>query len=303
MRKRVSRPKADEGKINSRNEFELCYLRHQYFRRVKYNPTEKEMKPFTHISGYLSKNTYNIYKNLFISVGLEFDDVKNIALVHLVSFLGLFAMQKMPEKLKDFSEKFYSIQGRNPNKMDILDKDQANFTLFMKQRMGDLVRVCRQKARNIKGTPVEEFYYYCGPTKPPKVLRELLKNYEKLGFKKLDSAIYKSIKKRVGSIFGMSFVFDGNYYVAVPLDNKPLSLEDFDGADINPRDSIHNMTPEEIYFTLEDEDEWENKKQIFFHKSTTKKVNTLKNFINVNKNKPEYCEEIRAARKLLRELV
>lgn len=303
MPKRVVRPKADEGKINSRNEFELCYLRHQYFRKVKYNPTVEDMKPFMHIASYLSRNTYNTYKNLFIMVGLEFEDVKNIASVHLVSFLGLFTMEKMPEKLKEFTIKFNDIQNKKPQKADLLDKNQANFTLFLKQRMGDLVRVCRQKARNIKGSPAEEYYYYHGPNKPPKILRDLIKNHEKYGFRKLDSAIYKSIKKKAGSVFGMSFVFNNEYYIAVPLDNKSLSLEDFDGADMNPYDSLHNMTPEAVYFTLEDDRVWEKKQKEFDSRSTTKKIHTIRNFINTNKNKPGYSEEIKAARKLLRELI
>ena len=39
-------------------------------------------------------------------VGLELDDVINIANVHLVSFLGLFSLESMPEKYKEFVKKF-----------------------------------------------------------------------------------------------------------------------------------------------------------------------------------------------------
>lgn len=300
--RRVSRPKADKRKIHCKNEFELCYLRHQYFRRVKYNPTEKEMKPFMQIASHLAKNTFFTYRNLFHLVGFESEDVINIANVHLVSFLGLFSLESMPEKYKEFVKAFNEVQDRDPEERDFLNKNQAIFTLFLKQRMEDVVRVCRQKARNIKGLPTEECYYYYGPKKPPKLLRDLIKNYEKLGFRKLDTAIYKSIKKKVSSFTGSTFAFGDNYYIAVPLDKKSLSINDFDGADMSPYDNIHNMNPEEIYFASEDKDTWEQKQQEFDNKSMNTKVNIVRNFIKTNRNKVEFREEIRVAKRLLREL-
>lgn len=298
---RVRRPKANKKKIHSRNEFELCYLRHQYFRRVKYNPSMEEMKPFMGIATHLAKNTFFTYKNLFHTVGFEADDVVNIAQVHLVSFLGLFSLEKMPEKYNDFVKVFNNLQEKNPQENDVLNKNKANFTMFLKQRMEDVVRVCRQKARNIKGFPVEEFYHFYGPNKPPKIRRELLKNYEKLGFRKLDTAVFKSIKKKSGHFY-LNFTFNGNYYISVPLERKSVNQDDFIGAGMDPRDSIHNMAPDEIYFNAEEISDWETKKNDFLVKPKDIKTNIIKNFIKTNKNKEEYKDEIKAARRLLKEL-
>lgn len=300
--RRVSRPKADKKKIHCKNEFELCYLRHQYFRRVKYNPSEKQMQPFMQIAAHLAKNTFFTYRNLFHMVGFESEDVINIANVHLVSFLGLFALESMPEKYNEFVKTFNEVQDRNPEEKDLLNKNQAIFTLFLKQRMEDVVRVCRQKARNIKGLPTEECYYYYGPKKPPKLLRNLIKNHEKLGFRKLDTAVYKSIKKKVGSVTGSTFIFGDNYYIAVPLDKKSLSLDDLNGADMNPYDSIHNMNPEEIFFSSEERYGWERKQEEFDNKPSFAKANIVRNFIKANRNRMEFREEVRTARKLLKEL-
>lgn len=302
MPRRVHRPKASEDRIQSKNEFELCYLRHQYFRRVKYNPTESDMKPFAHIARYWSRKTFFIYSKLFYLVGLECEDIINIANVHMVSFIGLFSLENRPEKFEEFSKTFERIHGIKPIHKDILEKNQAIFTLFLKQRMSDVVRVCRQKARNIKGIPFEECYFYCGVKEPPKNRRDLIKNYEKLGFKKLDVAIYKSVKKKAGSIFGSTFKFANHYYVSVPIKQKKLSLSDFTGAGLDPYDSLHNMTPEEMYSLSEDKRLWEKRENEFNEKPNEAKTSIIKNFIINNSKKTELKDEVRTARKLLKEL-
>ena len=260
------------------------------------------MAPYSHIANLLASKTFFTYRPLLILVGLEKEDVVNIANVHLVSFLGLFSLEKMPEKYKDFVHIFQEVQEKKPNKKDILDKNQANFTMFLKQRMEDLIRVCRQKARNIKGLPTEGFYYYYGPKKPPKNLNDLIKNYEKLGFRKLDSAVFKTIKRKNGVSDNSVFTVNDNYYIPVPIEKKSLTIDDFNGADMSPYDSLHNMNPEEAYFSLESDKTWERKQQEFNSKSLNTKANIIKNFIQKNKSDINFKEEIRAARKLLRDL-
>jgi hypothetical protein len=299
---RVSRPIAGQKKINHKDSFELCYLRHKYIRRSRYNPTPEEMKPFEHIAYHLSMNTYKRYGNLFSSVGFEFEDVFNIAKVHAVSFLGLFAMQRMPDKYADFVKLFESIQDRKPMKRDILDKNQANFTLFLKQRMEDVVRVCRQKVRNIKGLPSDEYYYYYGPNPPPKSLRLLVKNHEKYGFRKLDVSVFKTIKRKAGLIHSMYFDFAGSYYIAIPIGKPFLTLKDLAGANLDPRDNIHNMNPEERLLRVEEGREWDSLQEEFFSKPNDVKINIFKNFIRANRTKRRYAEEVKTARRLLRTL-
>lgn len=299
----IERPPAENRKINSKNEFELCYMRHQYLRRVTYNPTQAEMAPYEKIITHLAKNTYYMYKNLFMLVGFEVEDVINIARIHLVSFLGLYKLDKVPNKLIDFLEVHWKKHIREANEEDIENKDRANMTMFMKQRMEDVVRVCRQKARNIKGMPVEEFYVYYGPKRPPKESWVLLEDHEKYGFRKLDMGSFKTIKRRQKiKSNDEPFKFAGNWYIAVTLEKRNLTLLDLSGAGYDPYDSIHNKNPEEIFFDKFNEEEFETKKANFEAQSDKRKENIVRNFIRKNKGNPKLREEIDLAKKFIKDL-
>lgn len=300
----VHRPPADKNKIHFKNEFELCYLRHRYIRRVNRNPSNVEMAPYKQIVQHLARNTFYTYRNIFGLVGLDIDDIINIGNVHLVSFLGLYSIEAMPEKFEKFTQIF---RDRNnlmyPDSEDILDKNKANFTLFLKQRMEDVVRVCRQKAKNIKGFPAEEFYVFCGNQKPPKVLRDLVDNYEKLGFRKIDVAVFKSIRKKAKMQQYTIFKLGDTWYIAVPVEQKALSLVDFTGADLDPYDNIHNMNPERVYFAQEEDKYWESKKEEFLSLDENKKIRMIKKFIRTHRGKKEFKEEVRLAKRLLKEIM
>ncbi|MCX9024587.1 MAG: hypothetical protein OIN85_00660 [Candidatus Methanoperedens sp.] len=302
MSQGITRPKADTKKIHSRNEFELCYLRHQYFRKTNHNPTKEEMEPYKFIARHMAGNTFYMYKSLFFLVGLDLDDLISIAQIHLVSFLGLFSLDKLPHKYEEFVAIYHKNNGYDPNEHAVLNKNKANCTLFMKQRMEDVVRVCRQKARNIKGTATEEFFFYYGTKRPPSILRDLLENHEKIGYKKLDTAVYKSIKKKAHAEDGPVFKFNDHYYVAVPVEHKQIRLSDLSSMGMDPYDNMHNMSPEEVYFSMEDEVKWDEKREEFDRKSKRSKSMIFKRFIEANKNDPKLKEEVQTARKLLKSM-
>jgi hypothetical protein len=295
----VNRPPASDTKIRSSSDFELCYLRHQYFRRVKYNPTQAEMQPYMKIVEHFTKNTFFIYQNLFRAVGMYHDDVMNIGRVHLVSFLGLYSLDSAERKKKKFVVNSLIDKDREPTLEEFDQKNKANFTCFFKQRMEDLVRVCRQKGRNIKGQPSEEYQVFVGKDKPPKLIQKLLKDYHDFGYKKVDFAVFKSIRKKASvNVDATVFEFDGNWYVAIALEQKNLELEDIVGSGNDPYENVHNMQPDELY----KEKEYDEFEAIFDKKSNHKKALVLRKFVAKNRNNRHYEEEVATARKLLRSL-
>jgi hypothetical protein len=295
----VERPAPSDKKIKTSDDFELCFLRHQYFRRAKYNPTEAEMQPYMAIIQNLTKNTFFTYYNLFRCVGMDHDDILNIGRVHLTSFLGLYSLEKMDTKKQEFSERFERYEFRQAVQDDFDQKNKANFTLFFKQRMEELVRICRQKARNIKGVPSEEFQIFCGESKPPRYPRSLLKRHTELGYKKVDFSVFRAIRKRSGvGSDATIFQFDNLWYIAVALEQKNLELEDIIGSGSNPYDNVHNMRPDQLF----EEKQSEGLCAGFHKKSSYRKRVTLRNFIAKNQNNRQYREEIATAKRLLKGL-
>lgn len=300
---KIERPIAENRKINSRDDFEWCYMRHQYLRRVTYNPSEADMAPYTKIISRQARKTYNTYEGLFRLVGFDVEDLVSIARIHLVSFLGLYKLDKTPNKYIEFATTYWNKNIKEPNEQDVENKDRANLTMFMKQRMEDVVRVCRQKARNIKGLPMEDFYVFYGPKRPPKNPRMLLEDHEKYQFRKLDLASFKSIKKKLNIKNNEKpFKFAGYWYIAIPLEKRNLSSLDLSGAGLDPRDNIHNKNPEELLFGRLKEEEFEDNKAKFKSQTNERKGNIVRYFIRKNKNNPIFKEEVELAKKFIKDL-
>jgi len=276
-------------------EWELCYLRHQYLRRVKKQPTREEMEPYHKIVENFTTNTYYVYKNLFLMVGLDLEDVLNVGQTHLISFLGLYALECNPKKLADFRKS----PKRNTS---VLDKNKANFTCFIKQRLNDLVRVCKQKAKNIKGVVAEEFVVFRGTKRPPKDIEDLLENHDRYGYSPLTTTAFKTIKKRMhNKQEGPIYLDNKVWYVCVPIRKKNLNFTDFTCNNYNPYDNLHNMTPEEVFEKAEGSD-WDGKWLKFNAISNDERIDILKNFITKNQGNPTYKEELKTAKRFLESL-
>lgn len=287
-------------KIHSKNEFELCYMRHQYLRRVTVMPTEAEMMPYYSIVKNFTKRTFFTYNNLFQLVGLDQDDVLNVGKIHLVSFLGLYAIEKAPEKYDKFVDVFMRKLGTVPGESDILCKNRANFTMFLKQRMEDLVRVCRQKARNIKGMQTDEYLVFYGSSAVPDDLTDITTTYGDLGFKKLDISLFKSVKKKMRDQDGPIFKLNDVNYIVVPVDHRNLELVDLQGAGLDPYDALHNLNPEQVYLMVEGEAQYEIKRKSFFAEPKEDRIKKLEHFISLHEKNPRYTEEVETARKMLK---
>jgi hypothetical protein len=302
MSKIVYRPKSAKGRIHSKDEFELCYLRHKYFRKTLYNPTTKDMAPYDKIVENLSRNTFFTYKSLFSYIGFGLEDVENIGRIHLVSFLGLFSLESDPGKYADFITTYKKASHSGPDLIDLLNKNRANFTLFLKQRMEDLVRVCRQKARNIKGTQTEQAHFFCGKNTPPQDVKKLLDNYDQYGYRKIDLSSFRTARKKAKKLTKTKFQFNDKWYIAVPIEYKRLELIDFSGSGLDPYDNIHNMTPEQILFHKQEESFWEQKKQDFRNKPKVDRVKMVSQFVKNNATNPDFQEEIKIAERYLKRL-
>lgn len=294
-------PKKDK-RINSKDFFESCYLRHQYVKRVKVKPTIEEMAPYNRIVHQFASSTYTVYKSLFMWVGLDLEDVESAAQVQLVSYLGLFALEKNPKKLKDFKRLFRKNNSKICKPNDILDKNKANFTCFLKQRMQDLVRVCRQKARNVTGLIAEDFAVFKGDKCPPMDIEDLLENYSKYGFRPLAVGAFKALKKKIkDKQEGPVYLVNDIWYVCVPIKKRNLALTDLVSHGSNPADLLHNMNPEDFVAHAQNENVIQDRSEHFKTLSDKEKKKIVKKFLIENRENSFFEEEVAIARKYLGE--
>lgn len=293
----------DFGRVSHKNAFESCYMRHQYLMRVRHNPTREEMSPYQKIVENFARNTFYTYKNLFLLVGLDHEDVLSNAQIQLVSFLGLYALERNQKRLADFKRSFRSHNSIICKKTDVLNKNRANFTCFLKQRMEDMVRVCRQKAKNIRGIPVEEYLVFVGKTQPPNDLEELLDNHYDYGYRPLGLSTFKTIKKRgFPNQDGPVYLHDEKWYVCVSVRKKQLFLSDFSCNNQNPYDNLHNMTPEDYCEKAESENSFERNYLKFKTSSDKEKARLIQLFMDEKSDDTNYEEEIEIAKKYLEKL-
>jgi hypothetical protein len=297
--KDLLRPQGDGRKIHSKDEFELCYLRHKYLRRANRNPSQEEMAPYQKTIRMCAHRTFSTYQSLFIAVGFDVDDLISVGRVQLVSFLCLFSVESNQGVEDRFFSAFVRKNAKIPKSKDVLDRNQANFTHFIKQRFEDVVRVCRQKARNIKGCGVDEYEFFYGVKKPSKNIRDLLIDYASLGFKKTDLPTYRAARKKAGEK-GSVFKHNRLWWVCIPVETKPLAAEDLFGADLNPYDSFHNMTPEQIVLERENIVQYEEKVEKFQQMLPEERATILRDFISMNKANGSMTKEIETANKTLR---
>jgi hypothetical protein len=74
------------------------------------------------------------------------------------------------------------------------------------------------------------------------------------------------------------------------------------GAGLDPRESSHNMTPEEILFKREAEIRFDIRLKKYKNSSKADKAQTIMSFVETHEDNPDYHEEITTARKLLRNM-
>jgi hypothetical protein len=257
------------------------------------------MAPYIKIVKKRTYLTYAVNNGLFGMVGFEREDIANIGMIHLVSFLGLFSMEMMPDKYRDFVEKFMLTKQDPPDDTDVLSKNQANFTIFLKQRFEEVVRICRQKVRNIRGIPFEEFQPFYGNKRPPMDVETLIEDHESYGFRKMDIAVFKTLRKKAGAHGQNSFRYGKVWYILVPLKYRNLFEHDLSGAGLDPHDNIHNMNPEELLSKFEDSEKWDRKRKSFKSKSKGDRAKIYEDFIEKNKDSQMFAEEVKIAKRAL----
>lgn len=233
-------------RINHREEFELAYLRWRYFLRAE-NPDVSLIEKYRKAAYKAANESYRENQNIYKASGMEPEDVRNIALVHLVSYLGIFSLQHNKTPKTKFIASFQELAGREPTDAETAREDLTNMLCFIAQRMNDLIRICKQKNRSITGElSATALFRLVGKETECSDLK-LYFSPNAFGYKKVGPAEYREVKKALNKAIPYGrFELDGKVYRFVREILGPVWLSDHEGADdlniFNPQDNT--MTQE-----------------------------------------------------------
>ena len=239
----TSREDIDLSKrINHKEEFELSYLRWRYFLRAG-NPAAGVLEKYKKAAYKTAKESYRDHENVYRASGMEPEDVCNISLVHLVSYLGIYSLQYVEEVNRKYVESFEQSVGREPTEAEVAKEDLSNMICFIAQRMNDLIRICKQKNRSITGElSATGLFRLVGKEKEGPDLNIYFAPAS-YGYKKVGTEEYKSVKKLMHNDMKPGrFVLDGVVYRFVAEMLSPIWFSDYPDVDsvdlLNPQDGV-----------------------------------------------------------------
>jgi hypothetical protein len=285
--------------INYKDSFELVLFRWRYLLKSP-NPKPADFQKHFPIMNIVSKKMWYKFKYAFTTVGYDYDDVRNLANIYLVGYLGVFSLKKK-ENLAKFVKSFKKKNKRAPNKEEIEKKDANNFVSFLTQRLEEAGKICSQKNRNIRGTDgVYEAFIGDFPIEIPDEV--LVSNPGLYGYKKLKKKDLETHAKIAGvEPKGKFRTAENKIIVVVEIGPRPLSVDDM--SDFYSTENAFTMNPVSFMEALEEEHldlDYQNK---FKSMDVKEKVKTLFSFIAANKNNPKFAEEVRTAKKWVKEIV
>ena len=188
-------PNAKKKRINTKDNFELRYLRWDYFVKTS-NPKDEKIfdKNKATIDNY-SRKFMNKHEELISLNSLDIDDLKNIIRCYIVSFDGLWSFTAKPDKLEEFKQKCLKECGYLPTQEMIDKKNNSNMMSFIDQKLQDMMNVFRIKNRNQVGFYSNDFYKIRCDADPAKMnLSSYDENPIKCGWIKITPKEYLALK-------------------------------------------------------------------------------------------------------------
>lgn len=284
--------------INYKDNFELVLMRWRYLLKSP-NPSPEAFLEFSKPLKSVSRKMWYAFKYAFSIAGYDEDDVRALADIYLVGYLGVFSL-KNKDNLKKFKATFKKKNGKLPNAEEISKKDQNNFVSFLTQRLEEAGKICSQKNRNIRGTDgfkeayIGEFVV--------DVSDELLSvQPERYGYRKLKKKELEQLAAQMASKpKGQFKTADAKIVRVVEIGPKTLRAEDL--TELYSPENAYTMNPMAFMEAVEQEHEDLNLRKRFESMAQDTKLETLKNFIAVHKDNPRYSEEVKAAKTLVKEI-
>jgi hypothetical protein len=221
--------------------------------------------------------------------------------VYLIGYLGIFSL-KNKDNLKKFAAAYKKRNRtrKNPTAEEIDKKDKNNFVSFLTQRLEEAGKICSQKNRNIRGTD-GVYEAFIGDARADVTDEALTVRPEAYGYRKLKKKELETLAASSNVEPKGQFVTPDNKIVrVVEIGPKPLRAEDI--SDVYSPDNAFSMNPLTFMEAVEEEANDTMLKRRFDSMLLPEKTSKLERFIDRYADNPRYHEEVRLAKRMVREI-
>lgn len=276
----------DRPKISVKDDFELVLFRWRYLNKTV-NPTEEEISKYNSVIKAASGKIYSIFTKVFSRSGMQLDDVRSLARVHIVSYIGLFSLNKNKIKRLEFENSFIKNNNNPPSQKEIDKKDIKTAYAFVYQRLLENALHCKRKISSEFKKETVKLYFLSTDrdsiNNSKKIKnRTFLKKYNFIQFVEIDEFFAKKIVEQNGLKMPNSGLLELPDGSAIRILKKTI-FKDPTYLDISEKEI--EDSPEEIYLKKEEAFLDSILKQKFDSMKSSTRTNLLKKFLKNSKNK------------------
>ena len=223
---------AEKKRITCWDNFEDVCMRHTTFRKSP-NQSESKMKPFYPIIKRMSKRYYYLFNTVFCTVGYNHEDLESYGRIYLINFLG---MER--ERIGKTQDEQFKL-----------------FTVYIKQRYGELAFICNRKNKSILGSDDKTGLFE--PIEGREINHNapdecIYNNPERFGFRRVSRQEFlEKVKVLGGGKKARQKAMQGIKNISVGP--KALHKVDIEHTDLDFRDNEHVVDPESILIRKEED--------------------------------------------------
>lgn len=289
-------------KYNYEDNFEMLVLRHDYLSRVS-NADPGWIKEFKPV---VKKTAWVMYYKLrpnFAKVGYDLDDIELLSNCYMVSYMDLYSLRRNPKKLNNINKRYLNKYGRDATSKEILNKEKINMINFIRQRLVSTALVCSRKARNITVDYDRKAAFAYTEDSQAADEELIYSDCKEYGYRKLTNNEYQEIKKKAKLNKNNKLVDKYGYpIIEIEMLGDKISNEDYQSLFVDHKTDGYHMHPEEYLENAESEIELSGIVEKFRELEDSEKKKKIRKFIRNNKGKKYYKQELKYARKILKNL-
>lgn len=293
---------ASVKKKNYKDNFEELYLRHDYIKKAgKLNG--KYCKEYKHIIDITSRIMFKKFYRDFSRVGFVLEDIKTISSVYVMAYMELYSIENNEEQRTRFEKKFKRLNSYFPNPADFQKEETNHMVNFLRQKLRHCATVCKRKSRNIIcGSDRSKVFAYTDQSIEADP-EEILSDYSKYGYRRVTKDEYNEARNRAKNL-GEKQLVDGEGFKVIKIESLTKGISSKEYRDIvESTKSEKFLDPESRMIIEEERNNLQNYKDIFENMNSNEKSELLCEFIDKNKNNKFYKNQVKLARKILKESV